>query len=55
VATGEERATLRGHMTLPEALRFAPDGQTLVSSDQEGAIRLWRAAGRNEADASGPN
>ena len=43
VATRQEVATLRGHTRNIFAARFSPDGNLLVTSDYEGAVRLWPA------------
>ncbi len=37
----ELEAELFGHDRLPLALLFAPDGQTLISSSQDGSVRFW--------------
>jgi serine/threonine protein kinase/WD40 repeat protein len=45
--TGTEVARLPGHLGEVTALAFGPDGETLVSGDKQGAIRVWD----READA----
>src|SRR4051794_36873097 len=40
VATGEERATFKGHL-LVTCVAFSPDGKTIASGSREGTIRLW--------------
>jgi WD40 repeat protein len=40
VATGQGRA-LRGHEGAVEAVAFSPDGTRLVSSSQDGTLRMW--------------
>src|SRR4029453_8867345 len=59
VATGVERATLRGHDHGVRGLAFSPDDRTLVSGSMDSTVRLWDVARRkekmtlegNEADA----
>jgi WD40 repeat protein len=41
VATGKQRATLRGHGLTIESVAFAPDGMTLASSENDGGVMLW--------------
>jgi WD40 repeat protein len=43
VVTGEVRLTLEGHTAPITALAFTPDGNALISADQGGTVRLWRA------------
>ena len=33
--------TLRGHAACIRGLKFTPDGQTLISSADDGTIRFW--------------
>jgi len=40
-ATGQKIRTLRGHTARIRGLKFTPDGQTLISSADDGTIRLW--------------
>lgn len=40
-ASGELRATLRGHRRELRSLAFTPDGRTLASSAADGTLRLW--------------
>ena len=44
VATGQLRASLRGHSFNVSAIAYSPDGKTLASGDQYGNIRLWDVA-----------
>jgi WD40 repeat protein len=41
VATGKERATLRGRTDDVQAVAYGPDGKTLASGSDDGTIRLW--------------
>src|SRR5262249_40043488 len=38
---GEKKRTLMGHTGPVCWLKFTPDGQTLVSSSEDGTIRMW--------------
>lgn len=44
---GTEIMTLRGHTQALTAVRFSPDGQSLVTSSQDGTLILWPAADWN--------
>jgi RNA polymerase sigma factor (sigma-70 family) len=46
VATGQERATLRGHSGEVTALAFTPDGRGLVSGGADTQVLLWDITGR---------
>ena len=50
LATGESRA-LRGHMGQVGAVAFFPDGRALVSTGQDGSIRIWPDDLPSEPDA----
>ena len=39
--TGDKVAALDGHTQEVETLKFSPDGETLVSTAQDGTIFLW--------------
>jgi WD40 repeat protein len=49
VASGDERAALRGHTRAVTALAVAGDPAVLAAAGDDGTIRLWRT-GRPEAD-----
>jgi WD40 repeat protein len=44
VASGEERAILRGHEAFVRSLRFSPDGKTLASGSYDRTIKVWAVA-----------
>ena len=44
MATGRERAALKGHRFSPRSLAFFPDGQTLASGSVDGTVRIWDLA-----------
>ena len=50
-ATGLEILRLRGHHKPVVALRFLPDGNTLVSGADDG-LRIWRAPSWLEIEAA---
>lgn len=41
---------LTGRQTTVQSVRFSPDGGTLVTSTNDGALRLWTAAGQPKGD-----
>src|SRR5262249_30360558 len=44
VATGKQRAVLKGHGGGVRCVAFSPDGQTLASGNWDGTVRLWEVA-----------
>src|SRR5262249_55707183 len=58
-ASGQERATLRGHTGRIESLAYAADGKTIATAAGDHTVRLWDAASGREravlraADAGG--
>ncbi|MFN4261912.1 MAG: WD40 repeat domain-containing protein, partial [Gemmataceae bacterium] len=48
VASGKEAAHLKGHKGIIKALAFTPDGSTLVSSSEDGTVKIWDLAERVE-------
>lgn len=46
VATGELKATLKGHTEEVWSVAFSPDGQTLASGSKDTTVRLWAVEAR---------
>jgi WD40 repeat protein len=45
MATGQERATFRGHPAMTWwSVTFAANGRTLAAGHEDGTVRLWEAA-----------
>jgi WD40 repeat protein len=49
VATGKERATLKGHTGEVLSVAFSPDGKTLASGSNDQTIKLWDVATGKQA------
>jgi WD40 repeat protein len=50
VATGNERATLKGHRGVVTSVAFSPDGKTLASGSRDDTIKLRDMATLKQAD-----
>src|SRR5947209_1445146 len=48
VLENPQEATLSGHRDRVVSLAFSPDGRTLVSASEDGAIKLWDVASKEE-------
>jgi Flp pilus assembly protein TadD len=48
VASGQERATLKGHRSSVASVTFAPDGKTLASGSEDKVVKLWDVASGQE-------
>jgi WD40 repeat protein len=44
VATGKERATLKGHTGWVRSVAYSPDSKTLASGSEDETIKLWDVA-----------
>src|SRR6516162_4943192 len=54
VATGKERATLKGHTEVVTSVAYSPDGKTLASGSRDKTIKLWEVAtGKEQATLKG--
>ena len=54
VESGQEKATLQGHMGSVNSVAFSPDGTTLASGTLEGTVVVWDvASGREKATLQG--
>jgi WD40 repeat protein len=51
VATGKERATLKGHTAPVYSVTFSPDGKTVASGSWDKTIRMWEATTGKEKKA----
>jgi RNA polymerase sigma factor (sigma-70 family) len=47
--TGQQKASLRGHVSRTRAVAFSPDGKTLASSSFDGILKLWNPTTQREA------
>jgi WD40 repeat protein len=48
IATGKERATLKGHAGIVWPVAYSPDGRTVASGSVDDTIKLWDVSTRGD-------